>query len=114
MPNYNKLSLAPQVFGKRYHEQMPTERSGLKSADAAYVLAFSVIMLNTDLHNTQNKKKMSLDDFARINDNTNDGEPMPREMLTHIYQNIAREELKISGRCGEAREGEGDPRGADG
>lgn len=26
---------------------------GLKSADAAYVLAFSVIMLNTDLHNNQ-------------------------------------------------------------
>ena len=32
---------------------MPSERSGLRSADAAYVLAFSVIMLNTDLHNTQ-------------------------------------------------------------
>jgi hypothetical protein len=42
-----------QVFGKRYHQQMPSERSGLKSADAAYVLAFSVIMLNTDLHNSQ-------------------------------------------------------------
>ena len=44
-----------QVFGKRYHQQMPSDRSGLKSADAAYVLAFSVIMLNTDLHNTQVK-----------------------------------------------------------
>ena len=41
----------PQVFGKRYHEQMPS--MGLRSTDAAYVLAFSVIMLNTDLHNTQ-------------------------------------------------------------
>lgn len=41
----------PQVFGKRYYEQMPS--MGLKSTDAAYVLAFSVIMLNTDLHNTQ-------------------------------------------------------------
>ncbi len=40
---------------------------------------------------------MSLEDFARINDNTNDGEPMPRELLTHIYQAIAKEELKISG-----------------
>ena len=40
-----------QVFGRRYYEQMPS--MGLKSADAAYVLAFSVIMLNTDLHNNQ-------------------------------------------------------------
>ena len=40
-----------QVFGRRYFEQMPS--MGLRSTDAAYVLAFSVIMLNTDLHNTQ-------------------------------------------------------------
>ena len=45
----------------------------------------------------QNKKKMTREDFARINDNTNDGEPMPRELLSHIYQAITREELKISG-----------------
>lgn len=45
---------------------------------------------------------MSLDDFARINDNTNDGEPMPRELLTHIYGNIAREELRISGAAAHA------------
>jgi len=45
------LRFVLQVFGKRYYEVMPS--MGLKSADAAYVLAFSVIMLNTDLHNTQ-------------------------------------------------------------
>ena len=49
------------------------------------------------LSGLQNKKKMTREDFARINDNTNDGEPMPRELLSHIYQAIAKEELKISG-----------------
>lgn len=44
----------------------------------------------------QNKKKMSLDDFARINRNTNEGEPMPRELLEGIYSSISRDELKIS------------------
>ena len=44
----------------------------------------------------QNKKKMSLDDFARINRNTNEGEPMPRDLLESIYASIARDELKIS------------------
>lgn len=44
----------------------------------------------------QNKKKMSLEDFARINRSTNEGEPMPRELLEGIYASIARDELKIS------------------
>eukprot|EP00887_Chlorella_sp_A99_P008000 scaffold12.g8000.t1 len=70
------------AFGTRYHAQMPS--MGLKSADAAYVLAFS------------NKKKMSLADFSRINRNTNDGDPMPPELLREIYASIARDELKIS------------------
>lgn len=89
-----KIDRIMQVFGRRYYEQMPS--MGLKSADAAYVLAFSVIMLNTDLHNNQNKKKMSLEDFARINRSTNEGEPMPRELLEGIYASISRDELKIS------------------
>ncbi|KAI3425868.1 hypothetical protein D9Q98_007841 [Chlorella vulgaris] len=89
-----KIDRIMQVFGKRYHDQMPS--MGLRSSDAAYVLAFSVIMLNTDLHNTQNKKKMTLDDFARINRSTNDGDPMPRPLLEGIYASIAGDELKIS------------------
>jgi hypothetical protein len=44
----------------------------------------------------QNKKKMSLEDFARINRSTNEGEPMPRQLLESIYASIARDELKIS------------------
>ncbi|PSC74405.1 ARF guanine-nucleotide exchange factor GNOM isoform B [Micractinium conductrix] len=93
-----KIDRIMQVFGKRYFEQMPS--MGLKSADAAYVLAFSVIMLNTDLHNTQNKKKMSLEDFARINRSTNEGDPMPRDLLEGIYASISRDELKISSESG--------------
>ncbi|PRW57821.1 ARF guanine-nucleotide exchange factor GNOM-like [Chlorella sorokiniana] len=89
-----KIDRIMQAFGKRYYEVMPS--MGLKSTDAAYVLAFSVIMLNTDLHNTQNKKKMSLDDFARINRSTNEGEPMPAALLETIYSSISRDELKIS------------------
>lgn len=92
-----KIDRIMQVFGQRYYEQMPD--AGLKNADAAYVLAFSVIMLNTDLHNTQNKRKMTFDDFARINRSTNDGQPMPRELLERIYAAISQEELRISSEC---------------
>lgn len=94
-----KIDRIMQIFGRQYYLQAG-QLSGLKSADAAYVLAFSVIMLNTDLHNSQNKKKMSPEDFARINDNTNDGDPMPQELLDRIYKAIAAKELKISSECG--------------
>lgn len=39
---------------------------------------------------------MTLDDFARINRSTNEGEPMPRPLLEGIYASISRDELKIS------------------
>lgn len=95
-----KIDRIVQSFGKKYYQQVPN--SGLKSADAAYVLAFSVIMLNTDLHNTQNKRKMTLEDFARINRNTNEGEPMPHELLSDIYTAISHDEFKISLECSPA------------
>ena len=92
-----KIDRIVQSFGKRYYEQCP--KSGLRSSDAAYVLAFSVIMLNTDLHNSQNKRKMTLEDFARINRNTNEGDPMPQELLSSIYGAISADEFKISSEC---------------
>ena len=95
-----KIDRIVQSFGKKYFEQVP--KSGLRSADAAYVLAFSVIMLNTDLHNTQNKRKMTLEDFGRINRNTNEGDPMPAELLSSIYAAISVDEFKISSECSAA------------
>ncbi len=56
-------------------------------------------MLNTDLHNSQNKRKMTPADFARINDATNDGAPMPPALLGAIFESISAGELKISTEC---------------
>jgi Sec7-like guanine-nucleotide exchange factor len=44
-----------------------TEQNSFKSADVAYVLAYSVIMLNTDAHNPQVKNKMSCEGFIKNN-----------------------------------------------
>lgn len=45
----------------------------IHTADAAYVLAFSIIMLNTDLHSPQVRKRMTVEDYSRnlkgVNDN---------------------------------------------
>ncbi len=41
---------------------------------------------------------MSLEAFARINKDTNEGEPIPMDLLEGLYNAIARDELKISGK----------------
>ncbi len=45
-----KISRIVEAFAGRYFEQC----SGVfKTSDAAFVLSYSIIMLNTDLHNKQ-------------------------------------------------------------
>ncbi|KAA8494825.1 ARF guanine-nucleotide exchange factor GNL1 [Porphyridium purpureum] len=66
------------------------------SADAVYVLAFSIIMLNTDRHNHMVKTKMSLREFKSNNRGINDGADFDEAFLEHVYDSIAREEIKMS------------------
>jgi brefeldin A-inhibited guanine nucleotide-exchange protein len=60
------------------------------SADAAYVLAYSIMMLNTDLHNTQViaarslsvtrqvKRKITKEGFVRMTRGINDNRDLPK------------------------------------
>ena len=75
-----------------------------KAADAAYLLAFSLIMLNTDLHNEniRPERKMSKEDFVKNNTNygrdiTDEGKDFPREVLERLYDNIQEVELRTEG-----------------
>lgn len=45
-----KIDRIINSFGRRYYQ---LNEAVFRHADAAYVLAYSVIMLNTDQHNTQ-------------------------------------------------------------
>ena len=51
-----KIDRLMEKFAERYVNCNP---EAFKSADVAYVLAYSVILLNTDAHNPQVKNKMS-------------------------------------------------------
>lgn len=62
-------------------------------SDTAYVLAFSIVMLNTDLHNRAVKRKMTLDDFVRNNRGIDQGKDLPRELLKLVYERILRHEI---------------------
>lgn len=52
-----KIDRIMEKFAERYCKCNP---NSFTSADTAYVLAYSVIMLNTDAHNTMVKDKVSL------------------------------------------------------
>lgn len=58
--------------------------------DTVHILSFSLIMLNTDLHNRNlnPRKKMKLEDFIRNNRGINDGQDLPRELLEALYNEI--------------------------
>lgn len=61
--------------------------------DAAFVLSFAVIMLNTDLHNPQNKRQMSSEEFRRNLRGMNGKNDFPPEYLDNIYYTIKQREI---------------------
>ncbi|KAI8865756.1 hypothetical protein GQ42DRAFT_111613, partial [Ramicandelaber brevisporus] len=81
-------------FAERYVLGNPSE---FANADTAYTLAFSVIMLNTDLYNPHLKRRMTKPEFIRNNRGINDNASLPDEYLEEIYDEIANEEIRIHG-----------------
>lgn len=87
-----KIDRIMEKFAERYCADNP----GLfKNADTAYVLAYAVIMLNTDAHNPMVWPKMSKEDFVHMNATNDAEECAPKELLEHIYDSIVKEEIKM-------------------
>ena len=76
------------------------DASLMATADVAYLLSFSIIMLNTDLHNPNIKpeNKMSLSDFVKQNTNygqeVSRGVDLPLDYLVGIYNSIKTNEIR--------------------
>eukprot|EP00931_Biecheleriopsis_adriatica_P059142 TRINITY_DN35341_c0_g1_i1.p1 TRINITY_DN35341_c0_g1~~TRINITY_DN35341_c0_g1_i1.p1 ORF type:complete len:1704 (-),score=334.25 TRINITY_DN35341_c0_g1_i1:44-5104(-) len=66
----------------------------LRDSDAAYTLAFSVILLNSDQHNPKLKKRMTLKDFISNNRGVNGGENFPEDVQERIFESIRLDEIK--------------------
>lgn len=80
-------------FAERYITGNP---NAFANADTAYVLAYSVVMLNTDQHSAQVKKRMTAEDFIKNNRGINDGQSLPDEYLTSIFEEIASNEIVLN------------------
>ncbi|RQX75805.1 Sec7 domain-containing protein, partial [Toxoplasma gondii CAST] len=63
--------------------------------DTVFVLSYSIVMLNTDLHNSQVKVKMNVEQFLRNNRGINQGRSLPVFFLTEIYLSIRDDEIRM-------------------
>ncbi|KAJ4964654.1 hypothetical protein NE237_016503 [Protea cynaroides] len=88
-----KIQRVLEAFSERYYEQSPLI---LANKDAALLLSYSLIMLNTDQHNVQVKKKMTEEDFIRNNRHINGGNDLPREFLSELYHSICKNEIRTT------------------
>jgi len=80
-------------FAERYTAGNP---EAFANADTGYVLAYSVIMLNTDQHSAQVKKRMSVEDFIKNNRGINDGADLPDEYLQGVFNEIVNNEIVLN------------------
>ncbi|KAJ8901766.1 hypothetical protein NDN08_003972 [Rhodosorus marinus] len=94
-----KIDRIMHSFANRYMLQNES-KTELKNTDVAYVVAFAIVMLNTDQHNDSIKKKMSLEDFVRNNRGMNDTEDFSKEFLLEIFESINALEIKMSNESG--------------
>lgn len=79
-------------FAERYVDQNPGVFS---KADTAYVLCYSLIMLNTDLHSSQIKNRMTLQEFLENNEGIDNGNDLPKDFLVGLFNEIANDEIKL-------------------
>ncbi|XP_021597943.1 brefeldin A-inhibited guanine nucleotide-exchange protein 5 isoform X2 [Manihot esculenta] len=87
-----KIDRIMEKFAERYCADNPRL---FKNADTAYVLAYAVIMLNTDAHNPMVWPKMAKSDFIRMNAMSDAEDCAPTDLLEEIYDSIVKEEIKM-------------------
>ena len=89
-----------ESFAAGFAESQP--RAFLGGADSAHVLAFSLIMLNTDLHNPsiREDRKMTEEQYLSTCRGIDNGRDFPAAALRALYRSIAAEEMRLDA-CGE-------------
>lgn len=85
-----QIARITETFARKYFASRPP---GIRSEDAVYVLAYSIIMLNTDLHNPQVTRRMTTADYQRNLRGVNDGADFDQAYLAAIYDGIRRREI---------------------
>ncbi|XP_019634077.1 PREDICTED: IQ motif and SEC7 domain-containing protein 2-like isoform X3 [Branchiostoma belcheri] len=91
-----KVERLIEAFSQRYCICNPSVVHQFNHPDTIFILAFAIIMLNTDLHNPNIKRerKMKQENFVENLKGVDAGGDIPREILVGIYERISKSELK--------------------
>ncbi|KAJ2793221.1 GDP/GTP exchange factor for ARF, partial [Coemansia furcata] len=79
-----------EAFSATYFASGPSD---IATKDAAFILAYAIIMLNTDQHSPQVKGRMKIEHFARNLRNVNDGQDFRSGFLADVYNAIRDREI---------------------
>ncbi|XP_039742511.1 IQ motif and SEC7 domain-containing protein 1 isoform X8 [Pteropus medius] len=93
-----KVERLIEAFSQRYCICNPGVVRQFRNPDTIFILAFAIILLNTDMYspNVKPERKMKLEDFVKNLRGVDDGEDIPRETLIGIYERIRKRELKTN------------------
>lgn len=93
-----KVERLIEAFSQRYCVCNPGVVRQFRNPDTIFILAFAIILLNTDMYspNVKPERKMKLEDFVKNLRGVDDGEDIPRETLIGIYERIRKRELKTN------------------
>ncbi|XP_011302705.1 IQ motif and SEC7 domain-containing protein 1 isoform X2 [Fopius arisanus] len=91
-----KIERLMEVFSQRYCHCNPDVVARLRSPDTVFVLAFAIIMLNTDLHtpNLKPERRMRVEDFIKNLRGIDDCGDIDRDILIGIYERVKANEFK--------------------
>ncbi|CAB3406034.1 unnamed protein product [Caenorhabditis bovis] len=96
-----KIDKIIQAFALHYSKSNPKRTSMFRGGwDTVHLLAFAIIMLNTDLHSPNVKQRMTSNDFVRNLRGQDkaagekDGKDLDRVFLEGIYERIKKDELR--------------------
>ncbi|XP_022535239.2 IQ motif and SEC7 domain-containing protein 3 isoform X1 [Astyanax mexicanus] len=91
-----KVERLIEAFSQRYCMCNPDVVQQFHNPDTIFILAFAIVLLNTDMYspNIKPERKMLLEDFIRNLRGVDDGADIPREMVAGIYERIQQRELR--------------------
>ena len=95
-----KIDVIIEKFGEKYYnDNKDTEEFLFNSADAAYLLAYHLILLNNDLHLHNLRVNINRNSWVKSNVGLNDGKDFPDYFLNAIYDSLQQDEIHMLDDC---------------
>uniref|UniRef100_F6S301 Cytohesin 4 n=1 Tax=Xenopus tropicalis TaxID=8364 RepID=F6S301_XENTR len=87
-----KIDRMMESFSAHYCQCNP---GTFQSTDSCYIVSFSLIILNTSLHNPSIKERPDLQHFLSLHRGVHPGGDLPPQLLTEMYESLKKESFQI-------------------